>query len=70
MCNCFSGSRQDSGLTFHYLEQCQTMLRQCQEEGLAPLDAFYCNGLFTFLDQDGISNKIGDLELPVAPIQG
>lgn len=65
VCNCFAGSRQDDVLTFHYLEQCRALLHRCREEGLVPVDTFYCNGLFTFLDQDGVSNKIGDIYLPV-----
>ena len=60
-----AGSRQDDVLTFHYLEQCRALLHRCREEGLVPVDTFYCNGLFTFLDQDGVSNKIGDIYLPV-----
>lgn len=68
VCNCFTGSRQDDVLTFHYLEQCRAMLRRCREEGLVPLDTFYCNGLFTFLDREGVSNKIGDIYLPVGPV--
>lgn len=70
MCNCFTGSRQGATLTFHYLEQCRAMLDRCRGEGLVPLDTFFCYGLFTFLDQDGISNKIGDIYLPVGPARG
>lgn len=69
VCNCFTSSRQDASLTFHYLEQCQAMLQRCREEGMIPLNTFYCNGLFTFLDQDGKSNKIGDIYLPVTTAQ-
>lgn len=65
VCNCFTGSRQGATLTFHYLEQCRAMLHRCREEGLIPLGPFSCHGLFTFLDQDGVSNKIGDIYLPV-----
>ena len=65
-CGCFSSSHEEANPAFHYLEQCQAMLRHCQREGLVPLDSFYFNILFTFLDQEENSNVIGDIYLPVA----
>ena len=50
--------------------QVQATVDRCREEGLVPLDTFCCYGLFTFLDQDGTSNKIGDIYLPVGPARG
>lgn len=69
VCGCFSSSRGDDSPTFHYLEQCRAILDRCGEEGLVPRDAFYFNILFTFLDQEGDSNVIGDIYLPVAERQ-
>lgn len=68
VCRCFSSSHGEDIPTSHYLEQCQAMLDRCGEEGLVPRDAFCFHILFAFLDQEGNSNVIGDIYLPVAAV--